>query len=440
MTTEAIARYLEEYQERRKSPAGRTPPWLAELRNAAMASFAERGFPTVKQEAWRYTNVEPIVALPFGAGGGGIRAVGSEFLDSLWVRDAAARLVFVNGCYAADLSHAEALPRGARVDRLSAWISSEGVEGLSQLGQLADYRRSGFVALNTGFFSDGAMVHLAADCRLSRPIHVVYASSAPHQPVISHPRTLIVLGPGSEASIIESYVGLNGGAYLCNPVTELAGGDGAVAQHYRIQREGASGNHVGTLAAALGRDCSFTAHAVTLSGSLVRNDVHVALQGEGARCVLNGLYFGAGKQHVDNFTEIEHRRPRASSLELYKGILDGASRAVFNGKIVVHKDAQKTDARQNNKNLLLSPHAKVNTNPQLEIYADDVKCTHGSTIGQLDPDALFYLRTRGLGTAEARSLLRFAFASEMVGRIGIDSLRRALEEYLVARLPLMSTT
>jgi Fe-S cluster assembly protein SufD len=269
---------------------------------------------------------------------------------------------------------------------------------------------------------------------MPRPIQIVYASGAAQHPLISHPRTLIVLGAGSEASIVESYIGLNGGAYLCNAVTELAGGDGAVAQHYRIQREGPAGNHVGVLAASLGRDCSFTAHAVSLSGSLVRNDVHVALRGEGAECTLNGLYLGAGRSHVDNFTEIEHLRPRASSKELYKGILGGASRAVFNGKIVVHKDAQKTDARQTNKNLLLSPEAMVNTNPQLEIYADDVKCTHGSTIGQLDPDALFYLRTRGLGPEEARGLLRFAFASEVVDRIGIESLRQALEEHIAAQL------
>jgi Fe-S cluster assembly protein SufD len=176
-----------------------------------------------------------------------------------------------------------------------------------------------------------------------------------------------------------------------------------------------------------------TAHAVTLSGALVRNNVHISLAGEGAECVLNGLYLGEGKQHIDNFTEIEHAKPRATSLELYKGILDGASRGVFNGRIVVHKDAQKSDARQTNRNLLLSADAVVNTKPQLEIYADDVKCSHGSTIGQLDPGALFYLRSRGLGPDEARSLLSFAFANEIVGRIQIDSLRRRLDDYLVAK-------
>ncbi len=434
MAAESIARYIEAFHASQSSASGNAPARLNDLRGAAIASFAEQGFPTTKLEAWRHTDVQPIVRLPFRDPGENLPAGAADLLEHLWVRDEAARLVFVDGVYAAELSHAAGLPDGARVERFAGCASNGGAEWLAHVGRFADYRRNGFVALNTAFFSDGAIVHLPPGCRMTRPIQLVYASSASQQPVISHPRTLIVLGAGSETSIVESYFGLDGGAYLCNAVTELAGGDGAVAQHYRIQRDGTAGSHVGMLAASIGRDCSFTAHAVSLGGSLVRNDVHVALQGEGAECTLNGLYLGAGRRHVDNFTEIEHLRPRASSKELYKGILDGASRAVFNGKIVVHKDAQKTDARQTNKNLLLSPQAMGNTNPQLEIYADDVKCTHGSTIGQLDPDALFYLRARGLGPDEARSLLRFAFASEMVERIRIDSLRRALEEHMAAQL------
>jgi len=230
-------------------------------------------------------------------------------------------------------------------------------------------------------------------------------------------------------------VSVNGGVYFSNAVTELVGEPDASAHHYRLQREGADAFHIGTLAASLGRGCHLTAHAITLSGALVRNDVHVSLDGEGAECVLNGLYLGADKQHIDNSTEIEHAKPRARSLELYKGILGGASHGVFNGKIVVHKDAQKSDARQTNRNLLLSGDAAVNTKPQLEIYADDVKCSHGSSIGQLDPDALFYLRSRGLGPDEARSLLSFAFASDIVGRIKVNPLRERLDDYLAARFP-----
>jgi Fe-S cluster assembly protein SufD len=224
-----------------------------------------------------------------------------------------------------------------------------------------------------------------------------------------------------------------GKAYFCNAVTELVGAQGAIVEHYRLQQESDAGFHIGTLEASLGRDCHLAAHALTLSGALVRNNVRILLNGEGSECVLNGLYLPDGKQHVDNFTEIEHRQPRARSLELYKGVLSGSSHGVFNGKIVVHKDAQKSDARQTNKNLLLSENAVVNTKPQLEIYADDVKCSHGSTIGQLDADAIFYLRSRGLDVAAARSLLSFAFASDVVGRVKIESLRQRLDAYLVER-------
>ncbi|MGH7871509.1 MAG: Fe-S cluster assembly protein SufD, partial [Candidatus Binatia bacterium] len=284
----------------------------------------------------------------------------------------------------------------------------------------------------TAFMIDGAAVVIAPGCRLAKPVQLVFASVPGTQPVISHPRVLIIAGAGSEARIVESYIGSETGNYFCNAVTELAGGTDSLIDHYRLQQEGLAGFHVGTFAAELSRGCHLTAHSVSLSGALLRNNVHVVLNGEGAECVLNGLFIADGKQHVDNFTEIEHARPHGTSLELYKGILSGNAHGVFNGKIVVHKNAQKTDARQTNKNLLLSPNAVVNTKPQLEIHADDVKCSHGSTIGQLDPDALFYLRSRGLGVDEARNLLSFAFASDIVGKIKIDALRLCLNDYLAS--------
>ncbi len=432
--TEHTARYIAAFKDRQRSAGLTSPVWMNDLRQAGIESFAELGFPTVKQEAWKYTNVQPLVTQPFGLANGEAQKVGAvEILSRAFVEDDALRLVFINGVYAPGLSSTQGLPAGVRAANLSALASSDGADWASQIGRSADHRRNGFVALNTAFIDDGAVVIVPPGCRLPRPIYLVYASTAKDRPIVAHPRTLITLGAGSEASIVESYAGVNGGAYFCNAVTELIGGADAVAHHYRLQNEGAAAFHVGTLAATLGRGANLTAHAVTLNGALVRNDVHIALDGEGAECTLNGLYLGAGRQHVDNFTEIEHLRPRATSLELYKGILDGAAHGVFNGKIVVHKDAQKTDARQTNKNLLLSGEAVVNTKPQLEIYADDVKCSHGSSIGQLDPDALFYLRARGLGPEEARSLLSFAFAGDIVGRIKIDALRRRLDEYLAAK-------
>jgi Fe-S cluster assembly protein SufD len=303
----------------------------------------------------------------------------------------------------------------------------------THLGRYTRHEHEAFAALNTAFVEDGAVIVVPERCRLTEPIYLVFASIAGERQVMSHPRILILLGAASEAKIVENYVGLNSASYFCNAVTELIGGADALIEHYRVQQESDSGLHVGTLEVELERGCQLTAHAVTLSGSLVRNNVHVVLDGEGAGCVLNGLYLADKQQHIDNFTEIEHAKPRATSLELYKGILSGSAHGVFNGRIVVHKDAQKSDAKQTNKNLLLSGNAMVNTKPQLEIYADNVKCSHGSTIGQLDADALFYLRSRGLGLDEARSLLSFAFASDVVGRIKVDSLRQRLDDYLVAR-------
>jgi Fe-S cluster assembly protein SufD len=262
---------------------------------------------------------------------------------------------------------------------------------------------------------------------------VIFAATPTDRPVALHPRNLIVCGHGSEVKIIESYVGLGAGVYLQNPVTEISAAPGSVIEHYRIQREGGAAFHVGALAARLERDSNFVSHQLTLGGGLVRNDLQVVLGGEGADCTLNGLYLTDNEQHVDNHTQIDHARPRCASREFYKGILRGRARGVFNGKIIVRKSAQKTDARQTNKNLLLSDEAVVNSQPQLEIHADDVKCSHGSTIGQLDRDALFYLRARGIGEEDARRLLSYGFAADILSRMRVAALRARLEDYLLTR-------
>lgn len=431
--SEHTARYIGASKEWRSAAKTNVPSWLNDLRQEGLASFAALGFPTTKHEEWKHTNIEPVVSRQFGFANGEGSFAGADILSSVFVEADAPRLVFVNGVYAPALSSVQGLPSGVRLANLSELLRSDDDVLASRIGRYANHRHNAFVALNTAFMDDGAVVVVAPGCRLLQPIYLVYVSGAKDRPIISHPRTLIILGAGSEVNIVESYIGIGGASYFCNAVTELIVEPDSVAHHYRLQREGAAGFHTGTLAAHLGRGCHLTAHAVTLSGALVRNDVHVSLDGEGAECVLNGLYLGDDKQHVDNFTEIEHIKPRATSRELYKGILDGASHGVFNGKIVVHKDAQKSDARQTNRNLLLSADALVNTQPQFEIYADDVKCSHGSTIGQLDPDALFYLRSRGLGPDEARSLLSFAFASDIVGRMKVAALRQRLDDYLVAK-------
>jgi Fe-S cluster assembly protein SufD len=432
--TEHTGRYVSSFKAWQETSKGAGPAWLKALRQAGISSFASLGFPTTKNEEWKYTNVEPVVSQAFElAVGESKQPPSAELLSKAFVEADAPRLVFFDGVFAPQLSSLQGLPQGVQLVNLGALLKSEQSGLAARVARHADYRRHAFVALNTAFINDGAAVMVSPGCRLSQPIYIVYMSGAGKRPLVSHPRTLILAGARSEVSIVESYAGVNGGAYFSNAVTELIGEPDAWVQHCRVQREGAAAFHTGTLAANVGRGCHLAAHAITLSGALVRNDVHVSLDGEGAECVLNGLYLGADKQHVDNFTEIEHVKPRATSLELYKGILDDASHGVFNGKIVVHKDAQKSDARQTNRNLLLSADAVVNTKPQLEIYADDVKCSHGSTIGQLDPDALFYLRSRGLGPDEARSLLSFAFASDIVARIKIKGLRRRLDDYLAAK-------
>ena len=431
ITSESKERYLAAYREIKSSGAKRVPAWLDGLREAGIASFERLGFPTTAIEEWRYTNVEPIAAQTFGRANGEARLVsGADIVARSMVDPAAPRLVFINGVYAPEISQTATLERGVVVTPLAEFIKGDEAAA-ARLGSIAGVRREPFVALNTAFLDDGALVSIAAGCRTTQPIYLVYVSTAANRPVVSHPRTLILLGAGSEARVVESYLGLGGG-YFCNAVSELVGGPDTVVEHYRLQQESDAGFHVGALAANLDRGCHLIAHAVSLSGALVRNNVRVTLDGEGAECVLNGLYLADGKQHIDNFTEIEHVKPRASSSELYKGLLGGSSHGVFNGRIVVHKDAQKTDARQTNKNLLLSADAVVNTKPQLEIYADDVKCSHGSTIGQMDEDALFYLRSRGIGMEEARSLLSFAFASDVVGRMKIPFLRARLDDYLIA--------
>ena len=432
--SESRGRFIAAFNERRAAARDGAAVWLDELRQAGMSSFAELGFPTPKNEEWRYTNVEAAVSLPFAQANGESKSFSTrDILAQGFVESGAPRLVFLNGVYAPGLSSTRGLPADVRAASLADQSGRDDALLAARIGRYADLRRNGFVALNTAFMNDGAVLVIPPGCRLAEPIYLVFASGAPQRPLVSHPRTLIVLGANSEVKVVESYIAVAPGGYFCNAVTELVGEAASVAHYCRLQREGEAAFHMGTLAAHLGRGAHLTASAVTLSGALVRNNVHVSLNGEGAECVLNGLYIGAGREHIDNFTEIEHVKPRATSSELYKGILDGAAHGVFNGKIVVHKDAQKSDARQTNRNLLLSADAVVNTKPQLEIYADDVKCSHGSTIGQLDPDALFYLRSRGLGSDEARSLLSFGFASDVVERLKIDALRRRLNDYLLEK-------
>jgi Fe-S cluster assembly protein SufD len=359
-----------------------------------------------------------------------------------WIFDAAACLVFIDGRWSPELSSLADLPAGTVVQSLAAALRGGGQREVERwLGRHTSFGNQPFVALNTAFLHDGAVVMVPRGAVMERPVHLLYVSTAsggaadggPLAAPVSYPRNLVVTGEGSQLTVVETYVGE--GTYFNCCVTELIAGPASVIDHYKVQRESREAFHLATLQVHAERGSNVSSHSISLGGGLVRNDVNAHLGGEGIECILNGLYLADGRQLVDNHMRVEHAMPHCASHELYKGILDGKARAVFNGLIHVHPGAQKTDAKQSNRNLLLSSDAIANSNPQLEIFADDVRCTHGSTVGQLDDDAVFYLRSRGIGEAAARSILTYAFASDIVERIKVESVRRDLEEYLFARLP-----
>ncbi|MGE5358935.1 MAG: Fe-S cluster assembly protein SufD [Bacteroidales bacterium] len=421
------------------------PAWFGELRRDALARFTSLGFPTTRQEEWRFTNVAPIAEAPFEVARPAL--VGPERLAELRFSSAGIdEMVIVNGRFAPELSTIGALPRGTIVagslDARHAPLSAGDARLLADhLGRVAVYDPQPFAAMNTAFLREVALVFVPANVVLERPLHVlvVGVNDAQQRRAAAYPRLLVVAGENSQLRLVESYVQVEGAAapeaaWLTNAVTEIVLKDGAVVDHYRIQREPREAYHVAATSVRLGRSSSFSSHAFTFGGGLVRHDVNAVLADEGGDCTLNGLYLGDGSRLVDNHTFIDHAMPHCTSHELYKGILGGRARAVFNGKILVRPDAQKTDAKQTNKTLLLSDDAQINTKPQLEIYANDVKCTHGATVGQLSADALFYLQARGIGRDEARRMLIRAFASDITGRVRIDAVRNALDGWLLAAL------
>ena len=301
------------------------------------------------------------------------------------------------------------------------------------LARHAKFQEHAFTALNTAFLQDGVFLSVPKGKVIAEPIELLFVSTTPGEGTVSHPRNLVVVGPGAQLTLIETFVGLDENVYFTNAVTEIVAGEGAVIDHYKIQRESVEAFHIATTQIYQTRGSNFSSHFVSLGGSLVRNEINVVLDGENCECTLNGLYLANGTQHVDCHTVIDHAKPHCNSHELYKAVLDGKGHGVFNGKIFVRQDAQKTDAKQTNQTLLLSNDATINTKPQLEIFADDVKCTHGATVGQLQEEQLFYLRTRGIGLQEARSLLTFAFANDIVGRIKVEPIRAQLEALLIRK-------
>jgi len=411
-----------------------TPAWLTGLRQDAFHRFEDLGFPTTRQEEWRFTNVKRIAETKFALAE--IPAPLSRETISPFVLDEDyLRLVFVNGHYVGELSATGATPHGAVVSSLSAALADHPALIEDHLGQLASDDNACFAALNSAFIRDGAFVHVARGVVVERPIHLLFISTGNSSPTASHPRNLIIAQRDTQVTIIESYVGLNEGVYLTNAVTEVSVAENAVVDHCKLQQESAGGYHIATTQVRQQRASRFSSHYFSLGGQLVRNEVNVTLDDEGCECTLNGLYIAAGDQHMDNRTRIDHTQPHCNSHELYKGILDERAKGVFNGKIYVHPDAQKTDAKQSNRVLLLSDDAVIDTKPQLEIYADDVKCTHGATVGQMDAEAIFYLRSRGLSEMDARGMLIHAYAGEVLEQTTNETLRHAVERAVARKLP-----
>jgi Fe-S cluster assembly protein SufD len=416
-------------------PAGE-PERVRALRRAAAERFAALGFPSLEQEAWRYTDTSILARTRFRPAPDAAHdrdlagAVEAQSYPDTW------RAVFVDGRFAPQLSRLAGLPPPVRVGSLAQALAAEPAAVLPWLEPYADFAVQPFVALNTALFADGAFVHVPRHAVLERPLQLLFLSTGGETPSAAFLRNLLVVEEHAQATLLESYAAAGVGLYWNSVVTEIVAGENSVVDHYKVQREGLSAAHVATQQMELGRGSSFASHFLSLGGELVRQDVNARLVGEGVDAVLNGLYMARGTQRVDTHMQVDHAAAHCSSHELYKGILDGQARAVFNGLIHVHAGAQKTDAKQTNRNLLLSREALVNTNPQLLIFADDVRCTHGSTVGQLDAGAIFYLRSRGIGEEAARSLLTYAFASDVVARLKLPALKADLESYLFNWLPM----
>jgi Fe-S cluster assembly protein SufD len=412
------------------------PEWLEPMRRRAAERFAAVGFPSARDEEWRFTPIGPIAQGTWQPSpGGAARLSPGRLAPFVFGHPEWSTLVFVNGVFSEALSRVSELPRGVRVGSLAETLRADGTALQAHLARHAPIEGSAFTALNTAGFRDGGVVHVPAGLDLDRPVHLVYVTTPEAEGSAIHPRNLIVMERGARAAVIESYVTLAPDrVYWTNPVTEVLAGAGSWLEHTRIQRESERAYHVGLTHVDQQRDSHYRSFSMAMGGALARHNLHVRLNDENIETLMYGLYLTRGEQVADNHTAIFHDQPNCRSWEVYKGVLDDRSRAVFNGKVFVQPEAQKTDAKQTNRNLLLSDTAKVDTKPQLEIFADDVKCTHGATVGRLDDLALFYARSRGIPQAAAERLLTYAFAAEVIEEVALEPVRLELERLVLERM------
>lgn len=431
--TQPVDAYLEKF--RRFETEASQPKWLLPLRKAGLARFSEIGLPTLRDEDWRFTNIAPIARLPFNPAFDPTNGVTAEELAGFaFAKQPGSRLVFVNGHFAPKLSLVTALPEGVKAGSLAAALASDAAFLEKHLGRYALNADNGFTALNQAFFLDGGFIHVPAGKVVEEPIQFVYVSTAAQSGASFHPRNLVIAEANSRVTVLESYVSLGGAGYFNNAVTELFAGENAHLEFVKFQDEATDAFHIAAFHGEFGRASHVNVHSFALGAKLSRNNIRTKLAGEGLECILNGLYLTRGEQLADHHMIVEHAQPRCASHEYFNGILDDKSKGVFHGRILVRPIAQKTDAKQTNKNLLLSDDASANTKPQLEIYADDVKCTHGATIGQLNEESIFYLRTRGIGPETARRMLIHAFAGEIIERIQHEPAREELDKLVWERL------
>jgi Fe-S cluster assembly protein SufD len=430
-----IEKYLTDFHAFENNGAAQAPAWLRELRAGAIGTFSELGFPTIKQEDWRFTNILPLTKVPFRhASKKDLPEVRPADIGKFIIGGASTSLlVFVNGYFSNKLSNLSSLPKDVVAGSLAESVEVYGEQIRHHLNRHLPLQSHPFAALNTAFIHDGAFIYIPKGCKVASPIQLLFISVTTKEDV-SYPRNLIIVGEKASATFVESYVALSDEVYFSNIVTEMFVEKESAIDFVKIQHESEKAYHVGTMQVEQAGHSRFTAFSLALGASIARNDINITINGEQCETMLDGLYITANEQLIDHHTFIDHTQPNCSSREIFKGIVTGKSRSVFNGKIFVRKEAQKTDSKQTNKNLLLSDTAIVDTKPQLEIFADDVKCTHGATVGSLDAASLFYVKSRGIGEEAARALLTVGFASEVTNYINDEPIRRHVDALIIKRL------
>ena len=431
--TATMAPYLDRFAAIGPSLPGATSPWLAALRHDAIERFKEIGFPTPRLEAWKYTDLRRMLRTEFALASNSPTALAAPQLDTWLLAGTPHLLVFIDGVFAPAHSAIGALPSGVRLEPLGAVLATDPAALEQHLGRIVGLKTAATASLNTAFMGDGAVLRLDPGAVIEHPVQLLFVSTGGAS-TVAYPRNLVVAGEGSRATIVETYAGIDASAGWTNAVTEITVGPGAALQHFKLQQSAAESYHTGLTRVRIERDGAYTSFVMSTGARLARNEIGVVIAGDGAECRLNGAYALRGRQHADNTTVVEHVGTHCNSRQVYKGVVDERARAVFQGTVVVHPGAQGTNAHQLNRNLLLSPNARADSKPELIIHADDVKCSHGATVGDLDADAMFYLRARGIDPAEARALLIEAFVGELFDDVAQPAVKARLAELLAAWL------